>query len=306
MRTIYLHVGYHKTATTFMQGSIFPNLKHVNFIHPDYIMGDLRKLRLGRLTGYQIDLIRDEFDSFENDRPLLISYEGLSGSPFAPKKVKKQREILKDLRRVFPADRYDVHIIVGLREQVDLITSLYVQHIHQGGVMDAGEYVQYCRSNGVLENFHYQNYLEEIEAIFGRDHMYIMIFEAFKKAPAEELQKLLNYMGEPEIPEYEEVKSVRKANKSFGTAQVALGRRMNQLFKTPIHPEGPVAMISLSHRNYLPTRYILQNKLSYGLHHKKYQLPINLQISLKKQYTQSNYELANQYELDLPKEYFME
>src|SRR5699024_8685898 len=102
MRTIYLHVGYHKTATTFMQGSIFPNLENVNFIHPDYIMEDLRKLRLSRLSGYQVDLIRDEFDSFENDQPLLISYEGLSGSPFAPRKVKGQSAILKDLRRVFP------------------------------------------------------------------------------------------------------------------------------------------------------------------------------------------------------------
>ncbi len=289
-----------------MQGSIFPNLENVNFIHPDYIMEDLRKLRLSRLSGYQVDLIRDEFDSFENDRPLLISYEGLSGSPFAPRKVKGQSAILKDLGRVFPKDQYDVHIIVGLREQVDLITSLYVQHVHQGGVMGAGEYIEYCRSNGVLENFHYQNYLKEIEDTFGRDHMYIMIFEDFKKAPAEELQKLLEFMGEAEIPEYKEVKSVRKANKSFGTMQVALGRRMNQLFKTPIHPEGPMALISLPHRNYLPTRYLLQNKLSYGLHHRKYQLPSNLQISLKKQYTQSNYELATQYELDLPREYFMQ
>src|SRR5699024_12813206 len=105
MRTIYLHVGYHKTATTFMQGSIFPNLKHVNFIHPDYITGDLRKLRLGRLTGYQIDLIRDEIDSIENDRPLLNAYEGLSCIPSTPKKRKKQRDILKELRRVFTADR---------------------------------------------------------------------------------------------------------------------------------------------------------------------------------------------------------
>src|SRR5690625_178961 len=209
MRTIYLHVGYHKTATTFMQGSIFPNLKHVNFIHPDYIMGDLRKLRLGRLTGYQIDLIRDEFDSFENDLPLLISYEGLSGSPFAPRKVKKQSGILKDLRRVFPADQYDVHIIAGLREQVDLITSLYVQRTSQGGVMGAGEYIEYARNHGVLESFHDQNYLKEIEDTFGRDHMYIMIFEEFKKAPAEELQKLLDYRGEPKIPEYKEVKSGR-------------------------------------------------------------------------------------------------
>src|SRR5699024_9766948 len=96
MRTIYLHVGYHKTATTFMQGSILTNLKHVICTPADNIMGDVRRRRLGSLTGYQIDLSRYEFDSFENDRPLLISYEGFSGSPFAPKKVKKQREILKD------------------------------------------------------------------------------------------------------------------------------------------------------------------------------------------------------------------
>lgn len=304
MQTVYLHVGYHKTATTFMQQSIFPNMKNVNYIHPEHIMEDLRRLRLNKLTDEHMDSLRDYFDSFTDEKPLLISYEGLSGSPFAPKKVKRQTAILKDLRRLFPSPDYDVYILVGLREQVDLLTSLYVQHIHQGGVMSAAKFIEYCRHNESLQNFHYHSYLKTIEELFGEDHLHIMVYEHFRRDSTNELMKLLNFMGEPDIPDYKAVKSVRKMNKSFGTMQVAAGRQMNRLFKTPIHPEGPLALIKLPHRNYLPTRYILQNKLSYWLHYKKYQLPDSLQSDLKAVYADSNAALSEDYELNLPESYF--
>lgn len=305
MQTIYLHVGYHKTATTFLQQSIFPNMKNVNYIHPERITEDLRRLRLNRLSDPQIDNIRDYFNSFNNGGPMLISYEGLSGSPFAPKKVKKQSTILKDLRRVFPSPDYDVHVIVGLREQVDLLTSLYVQHVHQGGAMNSEQFIKYCRHNESLQNFHYHCYLKKIEDMFGKDHLHIMVYEHFKDSSSEELLKLLNYMGEPEIPDYEITKSVRKMNKSFGTVQVALGRRLNRFFKTPIHPDGRFAWIKIPHRRYLPTRYILQNKVSYGLHYKKYHLPADLQTFLKNYYAEGNLTLANKYQLHLPDPYFL-
>jgi len=304
MRTIYLHLGYHKTATTFMQQSIFPNMKNVNFIHPEQITQELRMLRLNQLTDQQIEDLRDYFNSFNNEKPLLISYEGLSGSPFAPRKVKRQSTILKDLKRIFPAPDYDVHIVVGLREQVDLLTSLYVQHIHQGGVMDPETFIEYCRHNGSLQNFHYHTYLKTIEALFGEDHLQVMVYEYFKNNASEELLKLLNYMGEPAIPHYETIKSVRKKNKSFGTMQVAVGRRLNRFFKSPIHPEGALAWIRIPHRRYLPTRYLLQNKLSYGLHYKKYQLPADLQDTLKEYYAEGNRTLENNYQLQLPVSYF--
>lgn len=303
MQTIYLHVGYHKTATTFMQQSIFPNLKNVQYIDLFQVMKYLKQLRLNNLSDHQIKSIRAHFQSFNKEKPLLISYEGLSGSPFAPKKVKQQSTTLKDLRRVFPSSHFDVHVIVGLREQADLLTSIYIQHVHQGGVMDAAEFMEYCKKNGSLSNYHYDVYLKHIESLFGRNNLHVMFFEEFKAHPTKELLKLLSFLGEPKIPHYKPMTNVRRANKSYGRLQVALGRKLNHFFKTPIHPKGRLALIKLPNRNYLPTRYLLQNKLSYKLHYKKYHLPHSLQKDIKENYAKSNQSLADYYQITLPEKY---
>lgn len=133
MKTIYIHLGYHKTATTFLQRFIYPKMQQVNFIKQRYIRKPLRQIKLRKLPPKRIKQIRRTIQGFDDGRPLLISYEGLSASPFSTQQSKRNVQVLKDIRRVFPASDYDVHIIVSIREQVDLLTSLYIQHLHQGG-----------------------------------------------------------------------------------------------------------------------------------------------------------------------------
>ncbi|WP_054754507.1 hypothetical protein [Piscibacillus salipiscarius] len=88
-KTIYLHVGYHKTATTFLQNSIFPNLKKVRHIKNKKIKKELYNLRVRKLSDEDINEIRAKFDRLGKEgKPTLISYEGLSGSPFKQKSLK--------------------------------------------------------------------------------------------------------------------------------------------------------------------------------------------------------------------------
>lgn len=300
MRTIFIHVGYHKTATTFLQKSIYPKLKNVNYIKKGRIKKELRHLRIKKLSDMEIENMRNYFMSFNNGQPFLISYEGLSGSPFAPKKTKKQLTILKDLRRVFPASDFDVHVIVGIREQVQLLTSLYIQYIHHGGVRSGRDYITYCEHNGSVSNFHFHEYLQKIEDVFGRDRLYVMIYEYFKQNPEEEMLKLLNYMGEPDIPPYQN----EELNKSLGKVQVAIARRLNHFFKTPVHPRGRFAIYEPSRRSRIPSRVLLQNKISFALHYERYEFPKDLQASLRQRYAEGNRVLADRYHLDLPNAYF--
>src|SRR5699024_2447179 len=148
MRTIYLHLGYHKTATTFLQQSIYPKLEHVNYIKKKRIRRALNQIRLkSKMSEEDIRKISNRIEVFDNGQPLLISNEAFSASAFAPNKTKKQAKVLKDLRRIFPESAYDVYIIVGIREQVALLTSLYVQSIHHGGVLSGPDYIKYLEHN---------------------------------------------------------------------------------------------------------------------------------------------------------------
>lgn len=299
MKRIYLHIGYHKTATTFLQHAIYPEMRNVTYINKEYIREDFRRVRLKKLSDSEIKQIRDYINSFHEGKPLLISNEALSGSPFAPRKTKTQAKILQDLRRIFPASDYDVRIIVGIREQVELLTSLFVQHLHQGGVRNGPEYIKHLEQTGSLENFHFHNYLREIEKIFGDDRVYVMVYEHFKENFSVEMLKLLNYMSEPEIPPYQN----KGRNKSFGKLQVAIARRLNRLFKTPIHPEGRLPIINVPIIGPLSPRRFLQNRYSFALHYEKYQFPEALQVSLRQRYAEGNQKLAGRYNLNLPDTY---
>ncbi|HET7627300.1 MAG TPA: hypothetical protein VFK44_02825 [Bacillales bacterium] len=300
MKRIFLHVGFHKTATTFLQNSIYPNMTRVRYVPKDDIREDFRKVRLKRLTDDEIGKIRRRILSYDDGRPLLISFEGLSGSPFAPKKTKKQQAILEDLRRLFPAAAYDVSLIVGIREQVDLLTSLYIQHIHQGGVYSGPEYINYCERNGSLSNYQFDRYLDKVRTVFG-DQFYVMIYERFKREFSSELQQLLDFLGEPEIPTYKDEAKWR--NKSLGAAQAAIVRRLNRLVRTPIHPNGPLPVIEVPGIGPLLPRRLFQNRLSFALHYKKYRFPEDWQALLKQQYAASNRRLQDEYGMDLPDVY---
>lgn len=304
MQTIFLHLGYHKTATTFLQQYIYPEMHHVNYIKQKDIKPELRMLRLKRkISDENIAKLRKQFLSYDNGQPLLISYEGLSGSPFAPNKTKKQRGILRDLRRVFPANEFDVRIIIGIREQAELFSSLYVQYIHQGGVRSAEGYLQYCELNGAIRNFEFNRYLQLIERIFGKDSLYIMVYEHFKQNADHEMLKLLNFMGEDKIPAYNKSTGVRRSNKSYGVLQLKIARRLNRYFKTGVYKEGVIPAVRIPKLGKLSPRLFLQNKLSFTLHYKKYQLPGELRQSIQEQFAKGNRKIAEKYHLDLPDSY---
>ncbi|GAA0614076.1 hypothetical protein GCM10009001_34180 [Virgibacillus siamensis] len=305
MQKIFLHLGYHKTATTFLQQYIYPGMQQVNYVKQKDIKPDLRMIRLRRkISDEQINKIRQHFLRFDNGQPLLISYEGLSGSPFAVKKTKKQRGILRDLRRIFPPEEFDVRVIIGIREQAELFRSLYIQYIHQGGVLTAENYLKYCENNGSIRNFEFHRYLQLIEKLFGKDSLYVMVYEHFKQDTDKEMLKLLNYMGEDNIPTYTKATGVRKSNKSYGVLQLKMARRLNRFFKSPLYKEGIIPAVRIPKLGKLSPRLFLQNKLSFTLHYKPYQLSESLRQTIQSQFAEENRKLAETYQLDLPDSYW--
>ncbi|MDZ5783476.1 sulfotransferase domain-containing protein [Marinococcus luteus] len=295
-KTVYIHVGYHKTATTFLQKSIYPKLKQqITYLSRKRIQQYLYQVRHKKLSEAQILELRSGIEEMaEPEKPLLISYEGLSGNPMSMReKIKDNHTILKDLRRVFPEETYDVHIIVGVRHQLDLLTSLYVQYIHQGGYKQADTVFEEWERLGVLDGYYYFNYLEQVKHLFGSSNYYLMQYERFRENEMKELTKLLQYMGITEVPEY----SPAKVNRSYGTMQVKAARKMNYFLKTPFNPNAPVP----TKRRTPVSRVILQNKASFTLHYKRYSLPESLQQVLQAKYESDNQLFFHHYGIDYTK-----
>lgn len=72
IKTVYLHIGYHKTATTFLQNSIFPELKQVNYIKKKDIDQPFHKIRMKRnISDSEIEEIRDELLRYDDGQPMF-------------------------------------------------------------------------------------------------------------------------------------------------------------------------------------------------------------------------------------------
>ncbi|GAA0604876.1 hypothetical protein GCM10009001_22650 [Virgibacillus siamensis] len=302
MQSLYLHIGFHKTATSFMQRSIFPKLKQVNYIKTGQIKKELSKIRYRKkLSNLETENLMYYFKSFNNGKPMLMSFEGLSGTPLSAIKRKPQLGILKDLRRIFPESEFDVHIIFGIREQVALLTSLYVQFIHMGGVIEPEDFLKdRLVRNGAIDNFQYHQFIQEVYNLFGEDHTYIMIYEYFKENFSEEMLKILNYMGESKVPKYKNV----SRNKSYGTSQLAIAKKLNRLFKNRANPNGIMPYFHIPKFGKVSPRRLLQNDLSFRLHYKQFELTEDLQNSLKNRYLEGNKILVDRYLPNLPIQYY--
>jgi len=102
---IIIHVGLHRTASTFLQREVFPKMKSINFICQDNM--PLRDLVLNAYLSH--------------GKVNLISEEGLSG--YSQKTIKQatRAQIAKRLSKLFP----DAEIILVTRNVDDWLLSMY-------------------------------------------------------------------------------------------------------------------------------------------------------------------------------------
>jgi len=125
MESQVIHIGYHKSASTFLQKQVFPFLP-INYL---FFAGENREY---------LDLIESE----NNPNPELIhswvareisrkyptgkhdvtvlSHEELSGHPHGYKSI-SPFTTAKNLKRTFP----DAKILIIIRNQLDYLTSIY-------------------------------------------------------------------------------------------------------------------------------------------------------------------------------------
>jgi hypothetical protein len=147
-KQIILHVGLHKTATTFLQERVFPALPGVRFVHPVHYPrpddGPIERFVLDLLyrnaACIDIDRHRTQIDAWlaEVAEPIvLISSEALVGIP-----AENHRNILTNaelLAELFPAAK----ICLVFRRQDRWAESAFSQLLKQGFSTTIERYLNY-------------------------------------------------------------------------------------------------------------------------------------------------------------------
>ncbi|KPA10239.1 hypothetical protein MHK_009553 [Candidatus Magnetomorum sp. HK-1] len=121
---IVLHIGFHKTGTTFLQSKIFPKIKDIKYLGKYY---DKRKniidddfidyIQYSEYFDYRIP--QQKILEYSKDSSILISWERL----LRPYRLERNAERLSKVLSIFD----DLGIIITIRRQDNLIWSRF-QH----------------------------------------------------------------------------------------------------------------------------------------------------------------------------------
>lgn len=217
--TLVLHIGLQKTASTYLQRQVFPAARGLTLVSRPYTQANhaFNTLQYADASLYDPALLEAEFARIREHAagtPIVVSDEVLSGFPFYL--YLNRTTIAERLAAAVP----DAEVVVFLRNQRDLIWSLYNQYAKQGWfdeqlsrrfLSGPGEGLsleawfagdrrldrsrRYFSNHSVLhiEHFRYSALLELYERLFERVHVFL--YEDLVSDPASVLGRLSDIVG---------------------------------------------------------------------------------------------------------------
>jgi sulfotransferase family protein len=208
MENMLIHIGYHKTATTWFQTELFTAASTVfapvsrRRSYQSTLATDFFQGRDGYLLSPFNDnreAIRAELREFELESDAVagkipvISHERLSGNPHAS--GFDAAIIARRLAGIFPKAR----VFIVIREQTQAIISSYFQFLKGGGTRSLESYLN-TGYDGKLpgfspHHFDYQALIAEYMRLFGTDRVQVLPYEMFVNDPGAFFERLGEFVG---------------------------------------------------------------------------------------------------------------
>lgn len=207
MSKIVIHLGLHKTGTSFLQAEVFQRIKNVNYI------GMLR-------YGTKI------YDNKLN----IISDEELSVNPHLPPchgnylDSEQRTVIAKRLHSIFP----EAKIILGIRNKDTWLRSVYSQYVKGGGVHNFDSFVSNVFDHHFLD---FESYIDCLKGLF--NEVLIYRFEDLKQDPNSFVSNICDFIGVDAPPFKNKI-----YEKGWSERQISLGLFLNRFFYSEYNPGG--------------------------------------------------------------------
>lgn len=193
-RTV-LHVGAHKTATTFLQRTLTNNIDLLKAANVHYLPLDvLRKNFTNHINDSQRTEIGADLVARIGRQDVLISDENLSGAPadlvrngtYYPN-VGKRIEALLDAIRT-----RDVEVVFAVREYAAFHVSMYCEYLRHRDFMKFGEYHALFGKS----KFNWNDVVADLVALVPQERLTIIDFSDFRNKQNAVLQLLSGLPGD--------------------------------------------------------------------------------------------------------------
>lgn len=191
---ILFHIGYHKTATTWMQREFFQD--RVGFhqvLAPDQLAELITDPPAFDFDpGAVQDAIRHGLD--RSGLVNVVSNETLCGNPFYG--GREGPLFAQRIKAVAPQAR----ILVTIREQKKAIASTYMQYISRGGSLPPAEFFagateKYGYYYFDFRHFLYDRLIAQYMELFGKGEVLVVTLESFIRDPESVLGSIARFAG---------------------------------------------------------------------------------------------------------------
>ncbi len=201
-----IHIGYQRTGSTWLQKFLFPRSvgrfwpieeRKGNFIER-LVRANALYFDAGAVRYHYDDLIREVMPGYVP----LVSNERFCGSTLSG--GYDTREIADRLKAVFP----DARVLIGVREQTDMIRSSYNNYLIQGGSASLSEFLEPPITSYRMPVFSYDRFNYDATAgyyrqLFGENRVLVLPHETLRRDPAGYVSRLLSFCDlepAPDLP----------------------------------------------------------------------------------------------------------
>ena len=236
-----IHIGYHKTGTSWLQRELFPradlgyrpvsiSVADTDFVHVNDLDFDPAR--------YRADYAPVLAAAAAGGGVPVISHERLSGNPHSG--GYDSMRLAQRLHDVFP----DARVMLVIREQRAMILSSYAQYVRVGGGCTLDDYLFPANATRQpmfsFDHFKYHRLIECYRRLFGADRVLVLPFEQLRADPRGFVRAVAAFSGgraDDELP------FDRSVNKSLGAVALIAKRRINPFFvRDSVNGNGPFAV----------------------------------------------------------------
>lgn len=215
MKVDFLHIGLHKTASTWLQQVVFDRHPGLRVFHPAtrYKNSHTVVERIYRdPTGlfdrerWWLEFERETEGLDVSGRKVGISYESLAGDMIH---ARDMMTVAKRCKSLFGP----VKVILVLRHPVDYVSSMYQQYVQQGGELTLRQLVQDVNLPGrdIAHKLNYHELLRQQRAVYGDENLLVLPFELMRDDRSDFLRRIWEFIGVEEPVGVDMSKHVRES-----------------------------------------------------------------------------------------------
>lgn len=245
--SLLLHVGYHKTATTWMQQRLFHPEHGFQQLadHPEIFEHVVQPHGLHFDPKGMQDLIIQKLTSCAPGLVPVVSSEIMSGHHFLggrESEVYAQR--LAQIVEGLPGGA-NTKVLISIRNQLRILPSCYMQYVLRGGTMPYDLFFKGTNVPGYFafdpRHFEYHHLVARYQRLFGAENVYVLPQESLQKDMEAAAADLARFVGAEQFQGLSEA-ATRVQSPSYPEYAAPMLRRINHVQTSTLNPTPIVSL----------------------------------------------------------------